>query len=246
MTIGLRKTLAVAALIVFAALIVTSNPRDPHGGYARLSVAMWLLLVPLAVTILGIIRQAYWGRWLALAAGVAVLPWASAVLIGPRYGMPVERPMLALGAALLLLSSLLGRSMFERYEARARSADWSAKRMALVRWTIVFNIASVLALYVFVAAYDYRIDWHLAIPASLLIGLLIGVVLLAHQRTIGLLLVALCCVLFVPAGSYFVWQEASYAAEAILFAAIFLPGVLCGWATLLAFSKAIWRYLRFG
>ena len=71
--------------------------------------------------------------------------------------------------------------------------------MTLVRWTIVFNIASVLALYAFVAAYDYRIDWHLAIPASLLIGLLVGVILLAHQRTIGLLLIALCCVCFVPA-----------------------------------------------
>lgn len=244
--IGLRKALAVAALVTLGALIVTANPRAPHGGYEKLAVAMWLLLVPLVITIGGIIREAYWARWLALAAGVAVLPWAGAILLGPRYGMPVLRPTLALGAALLLLSSLPGRSMFERYEARARTADWSAQRMTLVRWTIVFNIASVLALYIFVAAYDYRIDWHLAIPASLLIGLLVGVILLAHQRTIGLLLIALCCLCFVPAGGYFVWQEASYAGEAILFAVVFLPGVLSGWATLLAFSGAIWRYLRFG
>lgn len=45
--------------------------------------------------------------------------------------------------------------------------------MTLVRWTIVFNIASVLALYLLVAAYDYRIDGHLVIPASLLIDLLV-------------------------------------------------------------------------
>jgi hypothetical protein len=244
--IALRKALAVAALITFAALSVTADPKGPHGGYEKLVVALWLLLVPLVITIAGIIREAYWARWLGLAAGVAVLPWAVAVLLGPRYGFPVGRPTLALGAALLLLSTLLGRSMFERYEARARATAWSTRRMTLVRWTIVFNIASVLALYLFVAVYEYRIDWHLVIPASLLIGLLSGVVLLAHQRTIGLLLVALCCVLFVPAGGYFVWQEASYTGEAILFAVVFLPGVLSGWATLLAFSGAIWRYLRFG
>lgn len=244
--IGLRKTLAVVALIVLGGLIVTANPKAPHGGYDRLAVAMWVLLVPLLITIGGIIREAYWARWLALAAGVAVLPWATAVLIGHLYGLPVLPPTLAAGASLLLLSTLTGRRMFERYEAGASAADWSARRMALVRWTIVFNIASVLGLYIFVAAYEYRIDWHLAIPASLLIGLLIGVGLLAHQRTIGLLLVAFCCVCFVPAGAYFVWQEASYAGEAVLFAVIFLPGVVSGWATFLAFSPAIWRYLRFG
>jgi hypothetical protein len=244
--IGVRKTLAVAALFVLGGLIVTADPRTPQGGYERLAVAMWVLLVPLIITIGGIIREVYWSRWLALAAGVAVLPWATAVLIGPRYGMPALPATLAAGASLLLLSSLTGRSMFERYEARARAADWSARRMTLVRWTIVFNIASVLSLYVFVAAYDYRIDWHLAIPASLLIGLLIGVALLIHQRTVGLLLVALCCVCFVPAGAYFVWQEASYAGEAVLFVVVFLPGVLSAWATLLAFSRPIWRYLRFG
>lgn len=244
--IRLRKTLAVAALIVLGALIVTTDPRTPYGGYGRLAVAMWGLLVPLVVTIAGVIREAYWGRWLALAAGVAVLPWAIAVLAGPSYGMPVLPAALAAGAALALLISLTGRRMFERYEARARTADWSARRMTLVRWTIIFNIASVLALYAFVTAYEYRIDWHLVIPASSLLGLLVGVALLAHQRTFGLLLIAFCCVCFVPAGAYFVWQEASYAGEAILFMVIFLPGVVSGWATLLAFSRAIWRYLRFG
>lgn len=244
--IGLRKALAVVALFVLGGLIVTTNPRAPGGGYERLAVAMWVLLLPLLITIAGIIREAYWGRWTALGAGVAVLPWATAVLVGPRYGMPVLPAILAAGASLLLLSTLSGRRMFERYEAGARAADWSARRMTLVRWTIVFNIASVLGLYIFVAAYEYRIDWHLVIPASLLIGLLSGVALLAHQKTLGMLLVAFCCICFVPAGAYFVWQEASYAGEAVLFAVIFLPGVVSGWVTLLAFSRAIWRYLRFG
>jgi hypothetical protein len=244
--IALRKALAVVGLIVLGGLIVTTDPRARGGGYERLAVAMWVLLVPLIITIAGILWEAYWSRWLALAAGVAVLPWATAVLIGPRYGMPVLPATLAAGASLLLLSTLTGRRMFERYEAQARAADWSARRMSLVRWTIVFNIASVLGLYVFVAAYDYRIDWHLAIPASLLIGLLIGVGLLVHQKTFGLLLVAFCCICFVPAGAYFVWQEASYTGEAVLFGVIFLPGIASGWATLLAFSRAIWRYLRFG
>jgi hypothetical protein len=32
----------------------------------------------------------------------------------------------------------------------------------------------------------------------------------------------------------------------MLFGAIFLPGVLTGWASLFAFGKPMWRYLRAG
>jgi hypothetical protein len=118
--------------------------------------------------------------------------------------------------------------------------------MGLVRWTIIFNIASAIGLFLFVAVYRYTIEWHVAIPAVLLVGLVVGVSLLALQKTIGLLLVGLCCVLFVPAGSFFVWKEASYTGEVYLFAAIFLPGVVAGWACLFAFGKPIWRALRGG
>jgi hypothetical protein len=132
--------------------------------------------------------------------------------------------------------------MFERYEGRA-ATDWTGPRMGLVRWTIILNLASALELFLFVVAYRYTIGWHAAIPAGLLAGLLAGVLLLARQKTAGLLLVTLSCILFVPAGTFFVWREARHGGEVYLFAALFLPGVLAGWACLVAFARDLWWVL---
>jgi len=118
--------------------------------------------------------------------------------------------------------------------------------MALVRWTIILNIASAIGLLLFVAVYRYAIEWHVAIPGVLLVGLVAGVSLLARQMTFGLLLVALSCVLFVPSGTFFVMKEASHTGEMYLFAAAFLPGVIAGWACLFAFGRPIWKALRTG
>lgn len=118
--------------------------------------------------------------------------------------------------------------------------------MGLVRWTIILNIASVIGLSLFVAVYRYTIEWHVAIPAILLLGLVTGVSLLARQKTIGLLLVGAACILFLPAGSFFVWKEAAYTGEVFLFAAAFLPGIGAGWACLFAFGKPIWNTLKVG
>lgn len=239
-----RKAIAVAALAALGGLIVTTGLRGPGGTYERGAVAMWALLLPLAITMGGLAGNRYWARWLAIAAGIAVLPWAAAFTFGPRYGLPVTRPLVALIASLLLIGGASGAVMFDHYEGRASGMDWRGPRMSIVRWTVICNVASALGLYVFVAAYDYQMRWHHALLASLLLGLGTGVVLLAHQRTIGLLVVALCCVLFVPAGAEFVLTEASDAGETILFAVIFAPGVLTGWASLFAFSKPLWRALR--
>jgi hypothetical protein len=242
--VRLRQTIAIACLLTLGGLIVTSDRPGSFGVYQREAIAFWLLLLPLAVTVIGLAFGRYWSRWLALAGGIAVLPWAIAMTFGPRYGLPLTRPVVALVASALLLRAMLGRAMFERYEGRVEDVNWSGPRMSLVRWTIVCNIASIQALYVFVAAYQYRIGWHIGLMAAPLFALIIGVWLLAHQKTIGLLLVAAACILFVPAGAYFVWTEASSTGEAILFGAIFAPGVLTGWASLLAFSRPLMAALR--
>lgn len=237
-----RKWIGLAALATLGGLIITSSPSGPAGD-DRVLTALWLLLVPLAVTIGGLAGEAFWSRWLALAAGVAVLPWAVALAVTPAYGHSALPRALLLASSLLLLVSLTGRSMFARYEGRVRGSAWSGRLMGLVRWTIICNLASVLALYLFVVAYDYEIAWQFTILASLLGGLMAGVLLLAKGRTVGMLLVALCSACFVPVGSLFIWQEATYAGEAVLFAAIFLPGVVTAWASLVAFGRPIWRFL---
>ncbi len=238
-----RKTIALAALLTFAGLIVAVGQLPSPGGGER-KLGLWVLLLPLAVTFVGLARNRYWGRWLGLAAGIAVLPWAAVLTLATGYGAPLTQPAIALAASLLLLMSLPGKNMFDAYEGRVTNMDWSHRRMSLVRWTVIFNIASALALYLFVVFYDYRLAWHHTSMGVLLLGLVVGVVMLARQQTVGLLLVALCCLLFVPLGAYFVWTEATDPGEAILFAVVFAPGILTGWASLLVFAKPLWAALR--
>jgi hypothetical protein len=204
-----------------------------------------ILLVPLAATMVGLTLERVWSRWLALAAALAVLPWAAVLTFGLPRGAPLLQQSLALAASLLLLLSLSGRAVFDRYEGQARM-NWRGPRLGLVRWTVILNLASVLSLFLFVGLYRYAVQWHLAIPLGLFLALLAGVLLLAFQKTAGMLLVALACILFVPAGAYFVWREARYTGEMYLFAVCFLPGIVAGWACLFAFGGPIWRTLRAG
>lgn len=240
----IRKIAAILALAALGGLIVTLE-RGAYGVNPRLVVVTRVLLVPLVLTMIGLVLEKAWSRWLALAGAVAVLPWAMVLTFGLPRGAPLMQQTVALVASLVLLVSLSGRAMFDRYEGKAKM-DWSGPRMGLVRWTIILNMASILGLVLFVGLYRYTIEWHVAIPAVLLFGLLVGVLLLGFQRTIGLLLVAVSCVLFVPGGTYFVWKEATYTGEVYLFAATFLPGVIAGWACLFAFGRPIWNTLRAG
>jgi hypothetical protein len=239
-----RQTLAILALLSLGGLIVTLE-RGSYGVDPRLVVATRLLLIPLGLTIFGLALEKFWSRWLALAGAIAVLPWAFVLTFGLPRGAPLMQQTIALVASLALLVSLSGRAMFERYEGNA-ATDWHGPRMGLVRWTIILNTASALGLFLFVVVYRYAIEWHVAIPAVLLAGLVVGVLLLAKQKTAGLLLVALSCFLFVPAGAFFVWKEASYTGEIYLFAAAFLPGIIAGWACLVAFGGPMSRALRAG
>jgi hypothetical protein len=249
-----RKIVALLSLSALGGLIVTLE-RGFYGVNPRFVLVAYLLLVPLGLSMIGLVMERLWSRWLALAGAVAVLPWAFVLTFGMPRGVPLIQQSIALVASVLLLLSLSGRAMFERYEGQGKKGqgkmgqgkmDWSGPRMRLVRWTIILNIASAIGLLLFVAVYRYSVEWHVAIPAVLLMGIVVGVLLLAQQKTFGLLLVALSCVLFVPAGTFFVWKEASYSGEVYLFAAVFLPGVVAGWACLFSFGKPIWQALRSG
>ena len=189
-----RQTIAILALLSLGGLIVTLE-RGSYGVDPRLVFATRLLLVPLGLTVIGLVMEKVWSRWLALAGAIAVLPWAVVLTFGMPRGAPLVQQTIALVASLLLLVSLSGRAMFERYEGNA-ATDWSGPDMGLVRWTIILNMASALGLLLFVVVYRYAIEWHVAIPAVLLAGLALGVLLLARQMTAGLLLVAVSCILF--------------------------------------------------
>lgn len=239
--VPLRIAVALLALGAFAALILTADrsPADPN---ARLVRSLWILLIPLAATATGLLRGAPWSRWLGISMGLAVLPWAMAIALEPL--IPGRwRAVLSLAASAALLASLTGGAMFERFEGRSNRVDWAAPGMRLIRWTIICNGAAALALYLFVTAYDYRVDAYLAVAAALLIALLVGLALLARGRTVGLLLVGLFCLLFVPAGVFFLASEASSSGEAVLFGVAFLPGIAMAWASLVTFGPRLLRML---
>ena len=241
--ITLRKLLSLGALSLWAALILTAFGSAPSAGKLGLNTALRLLLLPLAVTFAGILRERAWGRWLGLAGALAVLPWSVAYLSteGPRP--PMGRAWLAFAAAAVLLAGLSGRAMLKRFEGPEASRPLPPGPGRLVRWTLIGNIAAAIVLYVFVAAYEYQAAWRILIPGVLLGCLIVGVLLLGLGKTLGLLLVGAGCILFVPAGLYFVRAEAASAGEGVLFAVVMLPGVLMGWVTLLAFARPMGRLL---
>jgi hypothetical protein len=232
--VGARKVASVAALLVFAGLIVRAvNPGSPLT-QGRFETSMWFLMVPLGLTALGVFRERAWGRWLALGAAVAVLPWAAVLTATPF--MARAAPVAALVACLVLLVSLTGPTVAERFEG--------PDRIPLISWTIICNVASVLVLYLFVGAYDYPVGWHAGVTGALLLALILGTLRLAAGKTLGLLVVGLCAALLVPTGSYFVAREAVHAGEAFLLVAVFLPGILTAAACIARFGRPIWQVLR--
>lgn len=243
----LRSAMAVLALATLGALALFLAPRGGEGppGSERLGIAILLMLLPLVWALVALLLRRPAGRWLGLAVGIAVLPWATAFTLGPSYGASTWPALVALAAALMLLLALTGRPMFEAYEGR-QEVDWSGFRMGLLRWTIIFNAASAFSLYLFVMAYDADLGGFVAVGAWLLLGLVLGVWLLAHQKTFGLLVLAFCCIAFLPLGTLFLSREAHSPAEAWLLVAVFVPGVLMGWASLVAFGRPMLRFLRSG
>jgi len=71
----IRKIVAVLSLAALGALIVTLE-RGYYGVNPRFVTVANLLLIPLGLTMIGLVIDKVWARWLALAGAVAVLPWA--------------------------------------------------------------------------------------------------------------------------------------------------------------------------
>ncbi|MDX1395419.1 MAG: hypothetical protein R3195_13605 [Gemmatimonadota bacterium] len=229
-----RRITAVIALVVFAHLILRAVFPAPPLGMGRFETAMLALLVPLTGAAIGVWAIRPWGRWLALGGALAVLPWATALAATPF--MDRGAPLAALVASVALLLSLGDRGTARRYEG--------CGRIPLVSWTIVTNIASILVLYLFASAYDYTIGWHFAATVALLAGLLIGVSRLAAGKTVGIIAVAACALLLIPAIGLFVAREATHPGEVFLLAAVFMPGIVTAGGCVAVFGGPMLRFMR--
>lgn len=239
----LRKVAAIAMLAVLAGTLYLITLRFPMP--VRTTREFVPLVLPIFVAAASLLWNRYWGRWLALAVAWAAAPWA-AIVTFDRSLSATAAGAAGLAAIGLLLLSLSGRGMRERFEGRAKTVDWAGPRMRLLRWTIVANLVTALQLLIFAVLYDFALNRQAAGFVAFLAGGLFGVVLLARQKTAGLLLVWLCSILMVPAGILFIAGFARSPADALLFGFLLSPGVILGWTTMFVFGRPVWRFLRAG
>ena len=236
-----RKAAAVVCMLVLGLLLVLSVPFS-SADMGRFEIAMLLLSVPILATSVGLSLGRTWARWLALGAGLAILPWASVLVATPHLDR--GPPAVLLGVSIGLLALLGGRTMAAAFSGPAGRETRRCGRETLLGWTIISNIASMLVLYLFVAAYDFDAPWQAALTGALLVGLLAGVVGLAREKTVGILAIGAFCALLVPALASFIASEASYTGEAVLLAAAFLPGVGSALVCFAVFARPMWRVFR--
>src|SRR3990172_13366441 len=83
-----RQAIAILALLSMGGLIVTLE-RGAYGVAPRLVGTTRLLLIPLGLTIVGLPLERVWSRWLGVAGGIAVLPWAVVLTFGLPRGAPL-------------------------------------------------------------------------------------------------------------------------------------------------------------
>lgn len=240
---SIRKTAAVIGLIAFAALILSLAPTSSAGSPDRATLAMWGLLPVLGVALGGIARGGAWARWLALGGAVAVLPWALLLTIAP-LGLPVGRPSVALAASLAILCGLARPS--SACPGSARSSGPEFRLRELVGWTVAANIASILALYLFAVAFDFRAGWQVAVVGTFLALLLFGVVALGRGKTAGVLALALTSLGLLVTGGAYLAPEANHIGELLLLGAAFLPGIVMSAALVCALGRSLGRVVRGG
>ena len=238
----LRKTGGAAGQLALIGLVATM-PRD-HFVQPDLAQALYPLAIVLGFGVVGVIRGRLWGRWLALSAAVAVLPWAAVFVLASPVGYPPVRAWVTLGAVALLVASLTGRGAFAAFEGRVADAPWTGRRMSVVRWAVITNLAAAANLYVFAVAYRPAAAWHAAIPGALALALVCGAWLVARRRTLGLLVLAMGCVFQPPAIAFFLARQPVTSEERLLLIALLLPAWLIATATLVAFAGPMWRFGR--
>jgi hypothetical protein len=212
----------------------------------------FLLALALAAT-LGLARRWWWARMLGTSLAISVLFPAvqSSLEWGARFDSLVQ--MAWAGA---VLASLRGRAFLSLYEGqRAAGVDWSARGMWAVWWAIVLNGATLVEVStLLIGAWQEasgcfgRLAWidHYPPaywPAVALAGLLlVGLMLLARQRTAGLLLTAVVSVAFPVVLLLYLRSVPHQQPASIVVPAV--PGLLAAWLSIGFWVKPMFRLLR--
>jgi hypothetical protein len=247
-----RTRVAVALLAGLAGFSVWELARQ--GSLHRIdSFTVWagLVAVVLAAAAVGLAGGRWWARWLGLAVGVACTLYATGYVaisvLEWRHHIDTEALPFLLGPVLLMCLS--GRTMFDRFDARAGWAD--DRRARLVRWTAITNIASLGSLMIVNLVFIYDnvspsvpsgTNWISLAATTVLLG---GVALLAAKKTAGVLAMGLGLVLMtVLFGAFCRIGGLNETAVTGFLVGLFLPGFATALAMFVVYARPMWRYLR--
>ena len=265
MAISVRARILVATIIVsfpFALGLLGLLGGDvPAFSLNDEVLACWIQVGVFGGAALALATGRWWGRFLPLS-----IAWF--FTLGPlRSGeLALPRPETYLGLTLLLCLS--GRAMWERFELRAPlPIDWTTPGMAVVRCALVATAAGLygqlmglldlareirgLPLWHIDRAYTHCWPaWPCATDAGdflLLLGLDVvlmgGLVLLARQRTVGLLLTAVAAlVVTLLLGREIPGVHFSTPPRYMLLE--LAPCLVLSWAAVIAWSRPILGFLR--
>lgn len=242
---ALRLTVAIGVLSGMAGMClhnVFGSARFTRDAFAHWSAPIAVVLLAAAV---GLVRHRWWARWLGLAVGLAasiLAGWLSVfVTTAPRY----PKGSLVLLTGPLLLMSLSGRRLVEKFDIPAGWSDDARGR--LVRWTVIANLSGLGALLfenmLFVReVLSPRFTGQVVLSLAAFVGLLAGAVLLARQKTAGLLVLAVgTALLMVSLGQLLVTMPNI---PGMVLASAVAPGVLLAIVAVAVHAGPIVRFLR--
>lgn len=211
--VGLRRVAAIALLASYTACCLANfrwalggGPREwagrtftwiAHDWVPQLQYGLAFALT-LAAT-LGLARRWWWARMLSISLALDVL--FVAIRSSVTWGVRIDG-FVQIGWAAAVLATLSGPAFLSLYEGqRPAGGDWNARGMRAVWWAIVLNGVPLIEVSTrLIDAWQRRtgcfgplpgINHHVPTywPTVALAGmLLVGLMLLARQRTVGLLL----------------------------------------------------------
>ena len=230
---AVRTAIAILTLCgTAAAVAILECSSTSRPNWLAVVIVAALLVVPAG----GLALRRWWGRWLGLAAGVTGTLYA--VLLSIRHS---DGAMMAFAIpGPLLLASLTGRAMFDRFDRPAGISD--DYRTRVVRWAVITNVASLVTLTLLsYATYQMRgfyerVSNDLVIFATAPV-VIVGVLLLARGKTAGL--IAAVAGIVTQVLMLLTWHQG----RATLFV-LLGPGLLLAGASVIVYAAPIWRFLR--
>jgi hypothetical protein len=267
----IRRAIAIALLAAYsawlAACLVSFFIEPPDARWTTCfgsTTWLWQLdfgfHLALALTAsLGLARSWRWARMLSVSLALSAMftPVGSLLAALQHLRAPDFDVLMRIAWSLALLACLRGPAFCAHYEGQPQvGLHWQTRETAVLWWAIVLNGLTIVrfaeplmppwkegyysSILLSPIHHDTPAYWASVALAALLV---LGIGLLARQRTLGLLLTAVVSVVLPVAlvacrDNYF---DAQFARDFLLVA---VPGILAAWLAVAFWGRAMWRTLR--